>query len=251
MVERLLDGPVKKSIFSILVCLLLSSPIVANTEDAASETPAEAPASTGSSFQQGVSAMAALQSMLEFYFMEAGIYPSELSELSAVFNYQLPKNAKAVAIPRDPATGEQFVYTPGANKKSYRLRFPNPSKYGGQGSLELTNVGWGWLALRAERMRFEEMAKLSKYHMESLAGALEMFAKDNNRAFPKELDNLYPRYIKRHPQDPITGKNYDYKQLADGYVISSPNPERYGLKVFQYSSSRGMLVEALPAGEPK
>jgi hypothetical protein len=215
------------------------------------ETPTEAaptePAA-GASLQDGVSQMSALQAMLEFYFMEAGVYPAELSELSAVFNYKLPKEARAVVIPRDPASGEQFVYTPAPNRKGYKLRFPDPGKYGPQGNLELGPVSWGWLALRAERMRFEEMAKLSKYHMESLATAIEMYAKDNNRAFPTNLDALYPKYIKRHPQDPITGKNYDYKILADGYLISSPNPERYGLKMFQYSSSRGMLVEALPAG---
>lgn len=237
---------------TFLSIALCSSPAWAQAEGEgegeveASPAPVETTTtSTASTYHQGVAAMSALQSMLEFYFMEAGVYPAELSELNAVFNYQLPKNARAVVIPRDPATGEQFVYTPTANKKGYRIRFPNPAKYGTEGNLELNGVNWGWLALRAERMRFEEMAKLSKYHMESLASALEMFAKDNNRAFPQNLDVLYPRYIKRHPQDPITGKNYDYKQLADGYLISSPNPERYGLKVFQYSSSRGMLVETL------
>ena len=196
-----------------------------------------------------MSQMSALQSMLEFFFMEAGVYPAELSELSATFNYQLPKNARGVVIPRDPATGEQFLYTPAANKKGYRLRFPDPAKYGAQGNVELLNVNWGWLALRAERIRFEQMAQLSKYHMEKLAEGCENFHKDNNRTFPQTLDVLYPKYIKRHPQDPITGKNYLYKQLADGYVIANPNPERYGLKLFQYSSSRGMEVERLPAGE--
>lgn len=219
------------------------------------ETPTEPPPTTpptgGKTFQDAIAQMSALQSMLEFFFMEAGVYPAELSELSAAFNYQLPKNARAVVIPRDPATGEQFVYTPAANKKGYKLRFPDGSKYGAQGSVELTNVSWGWLALRAERMRFEEMAKLSKFHMETLASAVEMFAKDNNRKFPETLDPLYPKYINRFPQDPITGKNYTYKLLGDGYLISNPNPERYGLKFFQWSSSQGMQVEALPAGASK
>lgn len=183
--------------------------------------------------------------MLEFFFMEAGVYPGELSELSSAFNYQIPKGAKPVAIPKDPATGQAFVYIPAANKKGYRLRFPDPSKYGLESSFELGPVSWGWLALRADRMRFEEMAKLSKYHMETLAEACEMYAKDNKNAYPANLDALYPKYIKRHPQDPITGKNYIYKPLADGYLLSSPNPERYGLKLFQYSSSRGMIVESL------
>lgn len=230
---------------------LLTTHVWAQGEEPPSETPPASPAESapaGTAFADGFAQMSALQAMLEFFFMEAGVYPAELSEMSAAFNYQLPKNARAVVIPKDPASGQQFVYTPAPNKKGYKLRFPDPGKYGADGSLELGPVSWGWLALRAERMRFEEMAKLSKYHMETLATALEMYSKDNSRAFPKDLDALYPKYIKRHPQDPITGRNYDYKTLADGYLISNPNPERYGLKLFQYSSSRGMVVETLQPG---
>jgi hypothetical protein len=211
--------------------------------------PAAPAASGGSALQNGITEMSALQAMLEFFFMEAGVYPAELDELAAAFNYQLPKGARAVAIPKDPATGQSFVYVPAPNKKAYRLRFPDPSKYGPEGAMELSSVNWGWLALRAERMRFEEMAKLSKYHMETLATEIEMYAKDNKGVYPDNLDSLYPTYIKRHPQDPITGKNYLYKKLADGYLLSNPNPERYGLKLFQYSSSRGMIVEALSPGQ--
>lgn len=224
-----------------------TNPTPAQTPGSAeTPAPAEAPAAPAPSpLQRGLTQLSALQSMLEFFFMEAGVYPGELSELSSAFNYQIPKGAKPVAIPKDPATGQAFVYIPAANKKGYRLRFPDPSKYGLESSFELGPVSWGWLALRADRMRFEEMAKLSKYHMETLAEACEMYAKDNKNAYPANLDVLYPKFIKRHPQDPITGKNYIYKPLADGYLISSPNPERYGLKLFQYSSSRGMIVESL------
>ena len=117
--------------------------------------------------------------------------------------------------------------------------------YGGQ-NLRFEHVKWGWLAWRAEQRRFEELAKLSKHHIEGIATQVEMYAKDNNGKYPETLDGLFPKYLRRHPQDPITGKNYLYKTLADGYLISNPNPERYGLKLFQYSSTRGMQVEALP-----
>lgn len=237
----------RKTLSFCIAALLCGLPAWGQGEGAPAEVPSNGPVEPAGGYQAAYAQMSALQAMLEFFFMEAGVYPAELSELSAVFNYQIPKNSKPVVIPRDPGSGQQFVYTPAPNRKGYRLRFPDPSLYGAQGDLELGSVSWGWLALRAERMRFEEMAKLSKYHMESLATALEMYSKDNNKAFPDSLDPLYPKYIKRHPQDPITGKNYQYKVLADGYLISSPNPERYGLKLFQYSSSRGMLVEALPA----
>jgi hypothetical protein len=198
------------------------------------------------SLQGGISELSNLQALLEFFFMEAGVYPPTLEELNVAFNAQLPKGSKPVPMPKDPATGKDFIYTPGANHKGYVLSFPDATVYGLPAAFELRPVSWGWLALRAERKRFEEMVKLSKYHIESLATQVEMYAKDNGGAYPANLDQLYPKYIQRHPQDPVTGKNYAYRQLADGYVVGSPNPERYGLKIFQYSSSQGIQVEILP-----
>ncbi len=208
-------------------------------------SPAPAPTTE---FEAAFRNLSSLQAMLEFFFMEAGVYPGSLDDLNTAYNSKLPQGSKAVPIPKDPATGKNFVYIPGANRKGYLLRFPEPQKYGLGMNIELTPVSWGWLALRAERKRFEELAKLSKYHMETLATQVEMFAKDNKGEFPETLDLLYPKYIKRHPQDPITGKNYIYKTLADGYLVASPNPERYGLRLFQYSSSQGIIVEALAGG---
>lgn len=196
--------------------------------------------------QGGMQELSSMQSLLEFFFMEAGVYPPTLEELHLAYNTQLPQGAKPVPIPKDPATGRDFVYSPSPNRKAYTLGFPDPSKYGLAADFKFHSVSWGWLALRAEQRRFEEMVKLSKYHIESLATQIEMYGKDNKGKFPKTLDELYPKYIKRHPQDPVTGKNYIYKQLADGYLVISPNPERYGLKMFQYSSSQGMQVEVLP-----
>jgi hypothetical protein len=245
---------VRKLFLSLFLVGLLSPLGRAQGESSPESAPEAATpevTSGGKTLHDGIAQISALQAMLEFYFMEAGVYPGELSELAAVFNYQLPKNARAVVIPKDPATGEPFVYLPAPNKRAYKLRFPDPAKYGPEGSLELGPVSWGWLALRAERSRFEQMAKLSKHHIEGLAQACEMYEKDNNRVYPKDLDALYPKYIKRHPQDPITGRNYIYKVVADGYTIANPNPERYGLKTFLYSSSQGMVVEALPPGAPK
>lgn len=197
------------------------------------------------SAQQGLQQLSHMQSLLEFFFMEAGVYPPTLKELNLAFNAQLPKGAKMVGIPKDPATGKDFVYRPGPNRKGYTLTFPDATLYGLGSDFEFRPVSWGWLALRAERRRFEEMVKLSKYHIESIATQVEMYSKDKG-SYPKDLDELYPEYIKRHPQDPVTGKNYEYTQLADGYLVASPNPERYGLKIFQYSSSQGIQVEPLP-----
>ena len=195
---------------------------------------------------RGLQELSSLQAMLEFFFMEAGVYPPTLEELKVAYNAELPRGARPVEVPKDPSTGKEFVYRVAQNRKGYYLSFPDPTRYGLPAGFELGPVSWGWLALRAEQRRFEEMVKLSKYHIESLATQIEMFAKDNSGAYPQNLDQLYPKYIKRHPQDPVTGKNYAYKQLADGYIVGSPNPERYGLKIFQYSSSKGIQVEILP-----
>lgn len=231
-------GFLRRSFVLSLLSALLFSAVVAGAE--------EKPASGSSkSVQNGVQELSKLQSLLEFFFMEAGVYPPTLKELNLAFNAELPRGATKVPIPKDPASGEDFVYQVEANRKGYSLRFPDATVYGLPSDFELKPVPWGWLSLRAERNRFEEMVKMSKYHIENLATQVEMFAKDNG-AFPKNLDELYPKYIKRHPQDPITGRNYLYKQSPDGYLVASPNPERYGLKVFQYSSSKGIQVEVLP-----
>jgi hypothetical protein len=204
------------------------------------------PPKTDHSIQSGLQQLGSMRAMLEFFFMEAGVYPPTLEELNLAYNSELPAGSKPVPIPRDPATGKDFVYRAEQNRKGYTLTFPDPTKYGLPADFQLRPVSWGWLALRAERKRFEEMVKLSKYHIELIATQVEMYAKDNNGTYPKNLDDLYPEYIKRHPQDPVTGRNYAYKQLADGYIVASPNPERYGLKLFQYSSSQGIQVEVLP-----
>ena len=231
---------VVRRLFIGFLVLLLSAGASAQEENA--------PQASGpdTSMQGGLQELASMQSMLEFFFMEAGVYPPTLEELNLAYNSELPRGARPVPIPKDPVTGKDFIYRPAENRKGYTLTFPDPTKYGLPASFTLRPVSWGWLALRAERKRFEEMVKLSKFHIESIATQVEMYAKDNNGTFPKTMDQLYPDYIKRHPQDPVTGKNYLYKQLADGYIVSSPNPERYGLKLFQYSSSKGIQVEVLP-----
>ena len=225
--------------------LFLAAPASAQGGDETAPVPSSV---TSPSLQVGIRELSATQAQLEFFFMKAGVYPSKLSDLGAAFNEQVPRGAKPVKMSVDPATGKPFLYVPAPNRKGYKLRFPDPSVYGLDSSFELSAVSWGWLALQAERNRFAEMAKMSGRHLELLATSAEMYAKDNKGAYPKTIDALFPKYLKRHPQDPITGKNYIYKPLADGYLVLSPNPERYGLALFQYSSSLGMQVEPLSPG---
>ena len=105
--------------------------------------------------------------------MEAGVYPPTLEELNLAYNSELPRGARPVPIPKDPVTGKDFIYRPAENRKGYTLTFPDPTKYGLPAGFTLRPVSWGWLALRAERKRFEdEVQKLTdKYTAEADAAA--------------------------------------------------------------------------------
>ncbi len=222
--------------------LLLLSPLAAQEEQPAEKAGINA----------GIQGLSHTQALLEFFYMEAGVYPKSLEELNLAFNDRLPAEAKPVDMPSDPATGKPYVYIPDGDRKGYKLRFPDPAAYGLEPDFEFTPVGWGWLSLLAQRkqqvrkpLSLEEMAVASKLQIEQLAYKVELYAGDNGGVFPEKLDLLFPKYIKRHPQDPISGMNYNYEVSSQGYLISSPNPEVYGLSVFQYSSTQGMMVEPL------
>lgn len=199
--------------------------------------------------QVGLEKLSHLQSLLEYYFLETGLYPASLDGLNAAYNSKLSRGAKPVPIPVDPATGKSFVYEITEGRKSYAISFPDAAKYGLPAGFKFKSVSWGWLALRAEQKIFQELVTRSSQDMNTLATHIEMYAKDNGGSFPQTLDQLFPKYIKRHPQDPVSGKNYLYTVTSDGYRVSSPNPKQYGLKVFQYSSSEGIQVEVLPDSE--
>ncbi len=199
------------------------------------------PADTQSNISRAVTAISRLQAIIEYYYMETGIYPASLQELNAALNSRVPRGAKPVKLPVDPATSRPFTYVVAPNRRSYALRFPDPTKYGGF-NVTLKPVAWGWMATLARRRQIEAAAIQSKIMIEHIATQCEMYAKDHQGRFPSSLDDLYPKYIKRYPQSPLTGKNYIYKQTVSGYIISDPNPESYGLKEFSYSSREGMRV---------
>ena len=83
---------------------------------------------SGAGFAQGKEALGAqvgleklshMQSLLEYYFLETGLYPASLDGLNAAYNSKLSRGAKPVPIPVDPATGKPFVYEIAEGRKSY------------------------------------------------------------------------------------------------------------------------------------
>ena len=228
MVKRLLDGSVKAGLVGLL--LLTAAPAEPNKS-------AEA-------WQR----LSRLQCLIEYFFMETGVYPLDLAEMDQVFRARAPRAPRPIPIPLDPATNQPFKYS--VQGRKYTIAVPDPARYGGE-KIALTTVDWGFLSDLADLKRFEQIIRSMSALMKVTATQCEMYAKDHSGQYPAALDDLLPKYITRFPNDPLTGKNLAYKKLVDGYVISCPNPEKYGMKVFHYSSAQGIVMEQSKREAPK
>jgi len=180
--------------------------------------------------------------------METGVYPLDLQEMDQYFRAKAPRAPKPVPIPMDPATNQPFLYKAEANGRKYSLSVPDSSKYGGA-KIAVAPMDWGYLKDLADLQRFTEFLRSMQNMLKVVATWVEMYAKDHSGQYPNALDDLLPKYVTKMPSDPLTGKNLAYKKLVDGYVIGCPNPEKYGMKLFQYSSAKGIEMEQLPRGE--
>ena len=228
MAKRLLDGSIIKSVVVVGLLIAFSMPTWAQDKSV-----------------EAWQRLSRLQCLIEYFYMETGVYPLDLQEMDQIFRQRAPRAPKPVAIPVDPATSQPFVYKLEKNGRRYSISVPDPSKYGGA-RLSLSTVDWGYLSDLADLKRFSEIVRQMQNIMKVVATQVEMFAKDHAGQYPSELDELLPKYVTRMPSDPLTGKNLSYKKLVDGYYISCPNPEKYGMKTFQYSSSKGIVMEQAP-----
>lgn len=222
MAKRLLDGSVKAL---ILAGLLLH--------------PARAQDKSFEAWQR----LSRLQCLIEYFFMETGVYPLDLAEMDQVFRQRAPRAPKPVSIPNDPATNQPFHYK--LEGRRYIISVPDASKYGGA-KIALSSIDWGYLSDLADLKRFTEIVRQMQGLLKMVATQLEMYAKDHAGQYPASLDDMLPKYFTRMPSDPLTGKNLLYKKLVDGYVIGCPNPDKYGMKTFQYNSSQGIQMEQAP-----
>jgi hypothetical protein len=192
--------------------------------------------------------MSRIQTLVEYFYMEAGFYPNSLEELEQLINSKAVKGAKPVSVPKDPATNQPFSYTLDKTGRHYILTVVDSSKYP-EGKPLLTAIDWGFLADLAELRRYEQVVRHTSSIIKAVATQVELYAKDHQGQFPASMDDLMPKYMTKFPTDPLTNKNFTYTKLPTGYVVSCPNPERYGFKTFQYSSSGGMeLVQIPPKG---
>ncbi|MFP4499249.1 MAG: hypothetical protein ACLFQV_13655 [Vulcanimicrobiota bacterium] len=178
---------------------------------------------------------------IEFFFMESGDYPADLSMLEGELNGLLPPGIEKIVIPKDPATGKEFIYTMKDNGKSYTLEVPDPKKYG-VSSLELSNVDWGGFARIAEERKQKFLQMICIENIKTIATAVEYYAKDHQGKFPVLLKDLIPSYLKTMPVCPASNELFVYKVDGDNYLIRVPDPKSYGMNELMFSSERGWVT---------
>lgn len=195
--------------------------------------------------------MAKIQAMVEYFYMETGVYPKDLKDMEGTYNELVPKEFEKVTVPKDPATGKNFGYVPSPKGDSYVLSCPEPARYGLK-KLELSTVQWGWMKAVAQEKRREGFISGCLYNIKGIATAMEMYARKNNKKYPEKVKNLIPEYISCEPKCPLTGKEFIYEVKPGQYKISCPNPSAHGLGALYYSSSEGVRVlREAPKSEPK
>ncbi|MDO5295530.1 MAG: hypothetical protein Q4F00_02650 [bacterium] len=204
-----------------------------------------------SGWQAGLQQMARLQSLIEYYYMESGVYPVSLEAIEQGFNGMVTEPSMKVVIPVDPVTSKPFVYEVDNSRQTYTLSLPDPMSYGGH-ALTLTPVDWGWLSIAANQRRVERLTLECTHNIEILATRTEMYAKDHDGKFPPNLGALKPRYMPRIFTCPSMGMDYVYSlQPEKGYTISCPNPQSHGLERFTYNSEKGVDMKPLAATDSR
>ncbi|MBQ7568597.1 hypothetical protein IJT17_07315, partial [bacterium] len=200
-------------------------------------------------WQDGLRQMSHLQSLIEYYYMESGVYPVSLEAIEQGFNGMVTEPSMKVVIPVDPVTQKPFVYETDNSRQTYTLSLPDPMSYGGH-AITLTPVEWGWLSIAANQRRVERLTLECTHNIEILATRAEMYAKDHEGQFPPNLNALKPRYMPRIFNCPSMGMDYVYAlQPEKGYTISCPNPQSHGLERFTYNSEKGVDIKPMAAAD--
>ncbi len=216
-----------------------SSPSVMEETSSPSPSAEPSPAKPQDQLSEAVSAMAKVQTLLEYFYMEMGEYPSTLSEMEEMFNTRIPENYEKITIPRDPATQKQFRYEVRNRKSSYVLSLPDAARYG-CGPLRLTNISWGWMKRMAGEERKGSLLTACKNTLSSLATTIEVCAFDRRGKYPANLSMLIPLYMNSIPCCPLSHKEYVYRFKGKQYEISCPTPELHGLESLKYISNEGL-----------
>ncbi|MHB2018300.1 MAG: type II secretion system protein GspG [Candidatus Xenobia bacterium] len=246
---------------TVLLLVMLALPCLTATSVAAepkpatspdpSASPAHSPAPTatatptankeGADLQLCISDMSKLQTLIEFFYLNTGSYPTGLDQLKKEYNDQAPPTSQKIDIPNDPATGKPFVYNLSDDTKNYSLTPPDVSKYG-VARLELSKMDWGWMNQMAADNKRKALIQVCAIYIKGISAGLDHYARDNKNQLPDSLEALVPKYVKRMPTCPVCGKPYVYKHDSRGYILACPDPKAHDLEILQFDSTQGLKV---------
>lgn len=188
-----------------------------------------------------------VQTLIEYFYMESGVYPESLDSLDKSYNVPSDKNMEIkerIEIPKDPATGKSFVYKlDEKNPNNYFLSAPDPKAYGVE-KIELNALEWGWMKTLAGEERRKWGISICVDLLKRLATDIEIYASENKKQFPKELDTLVKEKFEIADvlTCPVSKKKYIYILNKDNtYVIKCPDPSAHKLKELEYDSLKGII----------
>lgn len=218
----------------------------ASPATATSPTPA-APAAPENKLELCVKNMAKVQTLIEYFYLQSGMYPENLESLSKSYNTTSDKNLdekEMVKIPKDPATGKDFVYKfDKKNPTTYLLAIPDPKLYGIE-KIDITPLDWGWMKTFAGEERRKWGISICVDLLKRLATDVEIYASENKKQFPKDLDAIIKAKldVPEVLTCPVCTKKYVYELNKDNsYSIKCPDPAAHKLKQLEYDSLKGVI----------
>lgn len=233
----------KKSLIFVLAALII---VIFTLTASFSEETAKTPIKDNK-LSECIKNISKLQSLIEYFYLQSGIYPDSLESLDKSYNIPPDKSTEIkekIEIPKDPATGKSFVYkfdekTP----DKYFLTIPDPKAYGVE-RIELNAIDWGWMKTYAGEERRKWGISICIDLLKRLATDIEIYASENKKQFPKTLDDLIKAKfdVPEVLTCPVCKKKYVYELNKDNsYVIKCAEPSAHKVKQLEYDSLKGIV----------
>ncbi|MFH1452729.1 MAG: hypothetical protein ABIH00_01960 [Armatimonadota bacterium] len=224
-------------IFAFTVGVCFSEEVAANTENDAGKN---------NLLENCVKNISKVQTLIEYYYLQSGIYPESLDQLYKSYNVSPDETAEVknkIEIPKDPASGKDFVYKIDEGETSnYHLMVPDPKLYGVP-KLELSALNWGWMSTYAGEERRKMGISICVDLLKRLATDVELYAQQNDGKFPENIDILIKEKYDSPEvfSCPVCKAKYVYELKDDTYIIKCPDPNKHKLKQLEYDYLKGVV----------
>jgi hypothetical protein len=229
----------KPRLIILLLCLLGLSVFLGTSFARENNKPSGA---TGTGAANLMDTVSRVRSYIEFYYMETGDYPESLDALVQDLNSLLPEKAAKIVIPKNPVTGNDFIYEVNEEQDNYTL-IVKGTGMPGMDNIQLNRVDWGGFSVVVEERKSKFLQMLCVENIKGIATSLEFFARDTKTNFPQDLKSLVPKYLTKMPVCPHSGKHYSFQTDGKDYIIGCPDCTKHGLKSLKFSTKEGWLVK--------